>query len=93
MCSCWWASSPTRSAKAVPAVATDPKTRRAGRTFALCLLSLIGLLGLDFYAVEKAADSLLLVAAAFAVSMPLGWWICGKAWASAMIAVAHIFGK
>lgn len=67
------------------------RTRR-GRTFALCLLALAGLLILDWYAIYKSAESSLLLAAGVVVSIPLAAWIGGKAWASAM-GVLATFGK
>lgn len=65
---------------------------RAGRTFVLCFTALLGLLALDWYAIHEAVDSPLLLAAGVVASLPLAAWIGGKAWASAMTAIAG-FGR
>ena len=64
---------------------TDEKNgRRAGRTFCLCIIALLGLLAIAVFAIHKVAASPLLLAAGVVVSLPLAAWIGGKGWASAM---------
>ena len=50
-------------------------------------------MGLGYYAIRISAAPTLVVAVGLVISLPLGAWIGGKAWASSMAAIASVFGK
>jgi hypothetical protein len=71
-----------------------PETKlRNLRTFVLCGVALLGLLGLGCYALKIAAAAALVVAVGLMVCLPLAAWVGGKAWASGMVAIAAVFGR